>query len=312
MKKVTFGIVGCNRLFYFKSCLESLLDTTKNYENKEIIIVDNASVEAGTHEYLEEIQERGITVIKKNERNPANEFAIGLNTIASKATGDYVCMLQGDMQFVLPGWLNDVIGFYDKNLDVVGSIVLDAQRRITNSSKKFSQFPVNRKSTFSKNNFFADLTRDPIAPAADAIFSRQVIEQIFPWHEKNINHEGGLDSENEMRSKVNKLMAEGQIPRYISALSAVPQAIAIYTDSRGTQGRVRGNRRYGDYWQAKDHTGWKYYDYINEFEFDLSRPSSIEDVAKPIGFEKMLDSNGNWLKNPVRPETATQEDWIEL
>ncbi|NBX39191.1 MAG: glycosyltransferase, partial [Flavobacteriia bacterium] len=44
---------------------------TKNYENKEIIIVDNASVEAGTHEYLEEIQERGITVIKKNERNPA-------------------------------------------------------------------------------------------------------------------------------------------------------------------------------------------------------------------------------------------------
>jgi hypothetical protein len=221
-------------------------------------------------------------------------------------------MLQGDMQFVLPGWLNDVVDFYDKNLDVVGSIVLDAQRRITNSSKKLSQFPANRQSTFSKNNFFADLTRDPIAPAADAIFSRQVIEQIAPWHERNVNHEGGLDSENEMRSKVNKLMSEGKIPRYVSALSAVPQAIAIYTDVRGTQGRVRGNRRYGDYWQAKDSTGWKYYDYIKEFEFDLSIPNSIEDVAKPIGFKKMLDSNGNWLKNPIRPETATSEDWVEL
>jgi len=90
MKKVTFGIVNCNRLFYLKSCLESLIDTTQNYENKEIIVIDNASVEAGTNEYLEEIQEKGITVIRKLERNPANEFAIGLNTIISKATGDYI------------------------------------------------------------------------------------------------------------------------------------------------------------------------------------------------------------------------------
>ena len=312
MKKVTFGIVSCNRLFYFKSCLESLIDTTNNYENKEIIVVDNSSVEPGTDEYLEEIQERGITVIKKNERNPANEFAIGLNTIVSKATGDYVCMLQGDMQFVLPDWLNDIVNFYDKNLDVLGSIILDAQRSITNSSKKFSQFPANRQSTFSKNNFFADLTRDPIAPAADAIFSRQVIEQIAPWHEKNINHEGGMDSENEMRQKVNKMISDGKIPRYVTALSAVPQAIAIYTDPRGTQGRVRGNRRYGKYWSAKDETGWKYYDYINVFDYDLSKPNSIETVAKPIGFEKPLDDKGNWLKNPIRPDTANLEDWVEL
>ena len=48
MKKVTFGIVNCNRLFYLKSCLESLIDTTQNYENKELIVIDNASVEPGT------------------------------------------------------------------------------------------------------------------------------------------------------------------------------------------------------------------------------------------------------------------------
>ena len=39
MKKVTFGIVNCNRLFYLKSCLESLIDTTQNYENKELIVI---------------------------------------------------------------------------------------------------------------------------------------------------------------------------------------------------------------------------------------------------------------------------------
>lgn len=312
MKKVTFGIVNCNRLFYLKSCLESLLDTTKNYENKELIVVDNASVEPGTDDYLNQIQDRGVNVIRKSERNPANEFAIGLNTIVSKATGDYVCMLQGDMQFVLNDWLNDVIAFYDKNLDIVGSVMLDAQRGITHASHRIVQFPQERQQLFCKNNFFADLSRDHVSPAADALFSRQVIEQIMPWHERNINHEGGMDSENEMRYKVNKMISEGRMTKYVTALSAVPQAIAIYTDPRGTQGRVRGNRRYGSYWQAKDPNGWKYYDYINEFDYDLSKPNSIEVVAKPIGFEKLVDSNGNWLKNPIRPETATAEDWVEL
>jgi len=312
MKKVTFGIINCNRLFYLKSCLESLIDTTRDYDNKELIVVDNASVEPGTSEYLDELESRGVTVIKKLQRNPANEFAIGLNTIISKATGDYVCMLQGDMQFVLDDWLNDVVDFYDKNLDIVGSIMLDAQRQITHASHKIVQFPQDRHPTFCKNNFFADLSRDRISPASDAIFSRQVIEQIMPWHEKNVNHEGGMDSENEMRYKVNKMINEDKIPKYVTALSAIPQAIAIYTDVRGTQGRVRGNRRYGSYWPAKDSTGWKYYEYINVFDYDLSKPNSIEIVAKPIGFEKMLDSNGNWLKNPIRPESASAEDWVEL
>jgi len=312
MKKVTFGIVSCNRLFYLKSCVESLIDTTRDYSNKELIVVDNASIEPGISEYLDDLESRGITVIKKLERNPANEFAIGLNTIISKATGDYICMLQGDMQFVLDDWLNDVISFYDKNLDVVGSFMLDAQRNITHKSHKIYRFPDDRCPTFSRNTFFADISRDPISPAADTLYSRQVIEQIAPWHEKNLNHEGGMDSENEMRAKVNKLISSGKIPRYVTALSAVPQSVAIYTDPRGTQGRVRGNKRYGSYWQAKDSTGWKYYDYIDILDYDQSRPNSIEIVAKPIGFNKMLDANGNWLKNPIRPETSIAEDWVEL
>ena len=54
--KVTFGMVNCNRLFYLKSCFESLIECTLDYPNKEIIIVDNASVEKGTKEYLNSIK----------------------------------------------------------------------------------------------------------------------------------------------------------------------------------------------------------------------------------------------------------------
>lgn len=312
MKKVSFGIVNCNRLFYLQSCLESLLETTSDWDNKEIIVVDNASVEPGTQEYLADLENRGIKVIRKNERNFSNEFAMGLNTIISNSTGDYLCMLQGDMQFVLPGWLNDVISFYEMNLDVVGSIMLDAQRRVTHDSHKILPFPSERQPMFCKNNFFADVTRDPIAPAADALFSRQVIEQIAPWCEDNVNHEGSMDSENEMRYRILGLMKQGKMPRYITAFASIPQAIAIYTDPRGTQGRVRGNKRYGDYWKAKDETGWKYYDFISEDQFDRNKVNSIEDVAKPVGFSRTVGPDGNWLKNPIRPESASSTDWVDL
>jgi len=316
MKKVTFGIVNCNRLFYLKSCLESLVDTTMSYPvgYKELIVVDNASVEQGTREYLIELEDRGFTVVRKRDRNPANEFAIGLNTVLEKSTGDYVCLLQGDMQFVLNDWLTDVVDFYDKNIDVVGSVMLDAQRRsrLLANIQLMQQFSNDRQPTSGKNVFFGDMSRGPVGAAGDVVFSRQVLEQIGPWNEKNTNHEGSMDSETEMRVRVDQLVKDGKMPRYVMALSSVPQSVAIYTDPRGTQGRVRGNKRYGKYWQAKDSSGWKYYDYVKESDFSLSRLNSIEDLARPIGFAAPVDFDGNWLKNPVRPETASSDDWVAL
>lgn len=311
MKKVTFGIVNCNRLFYLKSCVETLLDTTSDYENKEFIVVDNASVESGTPEYLSGLEERGFRVIRRTERDPANEFAIGLNLIRANATGDYLCPLQGDMQFVLHGWLGPMVEFYEKNLDVVGSIVLDAQRRVTHAGRQIVRFVDSRQPNW-RNVFYADLNREPIAPAADAFYSRKVIEQIGPWSENNKNHEGSMDSENDMRYRVLGMVGRNQIPKYVAALTSVPPAIAIYTDPRGTQGRVRGNRRYGSYWGAKDDTGTKYYEYLDILKMNVDRVNSIEDVARPIGYDKPIDATGAWLKNPIRPETATPNDWVEL
>ena len=56
LPKVSFGLVNCNRLFYLKSCLESLIYCTEDYDNKEFLVVDNASVEKGTEEYLEQLR----------------------------------------------------------------------------------------------------------------------------------------------------------------------------------------------------------------------------------------------------------------
>ena len=118
---VTFGFVNCNRLHYLKSCLESLLETTEDYENKQIIVVDNASVEPGTDEYLDDLRNRGFSVFKQEERDPSNEYAKALNIIAENAEGDYVAPIPADMQFVAKGkWLREYILFFEKYKNNVG------------------------------------------------------------------------------------------------------------------------------------------------------------------------------------------------
>ena len=87
------------------------------------------------------------------------------------------------------------------------------------------------------------------------------------------------------------------------AASIIPVSVAIYTDSRGTNGRIRGNRRYGDYWEAKDPEGVYYYQafetslLLNELPInDVLLPFGIETIAKPIGHAAPIDSTGRCLK----------------
>lgn len=310
--KVTFGFVNCNRLLYLKSCLKSLLVTTEDFLDKELIIVDNASVEEGTEEYLQELESQGFTVVRQTFRDFSNEFARGLNTICRLAKGDFIVPLHGDMQFVLKGgWLSEYVRFAETYPELVGSIVLNAQRRITNDSHVFAQISGEK----TDYRFLIDFCRDPVSGAGNVFYSRSVIEKIFPWCENNRQHEGGQDSETAMLAKVRQIMA-------VEALSwhafqpIIPPAITIDTDPRGTHGRVRGNRRYGAYWGPKE-DDYRYYELI-DFEVakavyrDRDRPVCIEELAKPVGFEPFLDENGCWLKNPIRPETAQPGDWVDL
>lgn len=308
---VSIGWINCNRLFYLKSSVESFLECTKDYSNKELLIVDNASVEEGTKEYLDEKEAQGFKVFRQQQRDPSNEFARGLNIICEESTGDFIVPLQADQQFIIKGgWLQEYVKFYQANLDHIGCIPFDAQRQITNQQHRFSQ-PVG-----NDFKFFLDLDKPPILGAADCMYSRKIIEMIYPWNIKNQDHEGGNDSETAMLHKAVDIIKTNNL-KLGCFVSAVPVAIAIYTDMRGTNARIRGNKRYGDYWEAKENN--KYYkltDWEEALELStepgLLKPYSIEFMAEPIGWSKPLDENGSWLKNPIRIDTAQPGDWVEL
>ena len=307
LPKVSFGLVNCNRLFYLKSCLESLIHCTEDYLNKEILVVDNASVETGTSEYLKEIKDRGILVHQEKERDPSNEFARGLNTICEKTSGDFVFLLQADSQFIVKGgWLKQYVNFFIKNLESTGSINYDAQRACRLSVGSYL-FPENQ----TEFRFIHNKAYNPTSGAGEAFYSKQMLEKMYPWSINNLNHEGGGDSETKMLKKIDEILGEKKAATYL-AMPIFPVSVAIYTDPRGTNARIRGNKRYGQYWPAKD--SYKYYkiwNYKKALELSKERdiPFGIEFAAEPIGWNKPLDSYGNWLKNPIRPEDCSEDDY---
>lgn len=313
LPKLTFGFVNCNRLHYLKSCVESFLHCTDDYPNKELIIVDNASIEEGTDAYLLEKEKQGFTIIRQQHRDFSNEFAKALNIIAKESTGDFVTPMQGDVQFVIKSkWLHKFVEFYLKHYDNIGSIYLDAQRNIRNRQQ--APFGIVEELKQNDYNFLFDLKRNPIAGAGDVMYSRKILDLILPWDENNEKHEGGPDSETKMLTKVQELIKTNNLTLYAAA-AFIPPAAAIITDPRGTNARVRGNRRYGKYFPPhKNFTYYKIHEYDDlVLKHDTTKmPAGLEDIVETIGFKKPIDVQGNWLKNPINPDTATKDDYIEL
>jgi glycosyltransferase involved in cell wall biosynthesis len=302
MKRVTFGFVNCNRLHYLRSQFESLLETTKNYDNREFIIVDNASVEPETQEYLNQKEAEGVKVIRYTERDPNNEFARGMNKIVSLASGDYITILQCDAQFVMRDWLQSYVNFYESHKDEVGCVILSAPRRVTIDNGVF--VPTR------DNQFLFDFSRPPVSGAGEVMYHRDVLSKVGSWKEHgNLAFEGTQDSETDMLQRAAHLISRERL-LWKCAVPVWSPEITIYTDARGTMARIRGDKRYGDYWAPK--VDFRYYE-ISDYKDQVRlRPVSIEELAKPIGWSAPLDANGNWKKNPIRPETALPSDFVDL
>lgn len=307
MPKVSFGFVNCNRLHYLRSCLESLLVCTEDYENKEIIIVDNASTEEGTDEYLEELKERGFNVFQQEARDPSNEYAKALNIIAENATGKYVAPIPADIQFVVKGcWLKEYVEFLEQYEDTTGCVSFDAQRRIRNAAGSYSN-------ELGSNDFkfLYHFNRNPVMGAMNCMVSKSLLDKIYPWDVQNDSHEGGGDSETKMLEKIVRIIKSEGMQKFYAAPS-IPVAVGIFNE-QGGNARVRGNMRFGEYWSPPaDESGVSYYK-IHSFEEVMekfgpsSHPVAIEDITEAVGWQLPIDSSGAWIKLKDSPDIKSVE-----
>ena len=94
-----------NGLEHLRRCVDSIQQKT-DYPNYEILIVDNQSDDPATLAWLEEADARGVRVLPYP--HPFNYSAIN-NTAVQAARGEFVTLLNNDLEVITPGWLTEMV-----------------------------------------------------------------------------------------------------------------------------------------------------------------------------------------------------------
>ena len=135
--KVSIIIPTKDNSFLLRKCLRSIEYNT-NYQNYEIIIVDNNSTEIETKQYLKSLP---YTVLNYNGNfnfSKINNFAV------SKSSSEYLLFLNDDVEVLEPTWLDEMLGIcQQKDVGVVGAKLLTRRNKIQHAGM-----------VFLKNGFF--------------------------------------------------------------------------------------------------------------------------------------------------------------
>lgn len=110
--KVTIIIPTRDLAKITRKCLESIYDKT-TYDNYEVVIVNNGSVEKETKDLFREYEDE-YTNFRVIDADIEFNYAI-LNNLAVKETkGDYIVLLNNDVEVITPNWLEIMLGYAEQ------------------------------------------------------------------------------------------------------------------------------------------------------------------------------------------------------
>lgn len=125
--KVSIIIPFKDKVDLLKVCVPSILKST--YQNYEIILVSNNSVESDTFEYLESL--KNVECCKIFEWNQPFNYSAVNNFGRSKASGEYLIFLNNDTEILEQSWLEELIGVASqKEIGAVGPLLLYPNKTI--------------------------------------------------------------------------------------------------------------------------------------------------------------------------------------
>jgi glycosyltransferase involved in cell wall biosynthesis len=96
-----------DRAGLLEMCLNSLFKKTI-YENYEILIVDNGSVEDATKEFFERQPKDKVRIIRDD--SPFNYSRLN-NLAVDKSKGDVICLMNNDIEILTPDWIEEMLSF---------------------------------------------------------------------------------------------------------------------------------------------------------------------------------------------------------
>jgi GT2 family glycosyltransferase len=103
--KVSIIIPTRDKPQLLEACVRSI-QTHTSYSNFEIIIINNNSIQEETKSALDRYQKDGIVVLDYPKKF---NFSAICNLAASKATGEFLCYLNNDVQIIESGWLKAML-----------------------------------------------------------------------------------------------------------------------------------------------------------------------------------------------------------
>ena len=99
-----------------KQCIQSVKQKS-SYKFYEILVVNNNSLLAESHIYFDQLKREGIRVL--DYPHPFNFSAIN-NFAAAEARGEYLCLMNNDIEVQSSGWMEEMLSF--AQLDHAGAV----------------------------------------------------------------------------------------------------------------------------------------------------------------------------------------------
>ena len=172
-----------------EACLKSIQEKTE-YENYEILIVENNSTTEEIFAYYKELSKIPRIRLLKWERE-FNYSAIN-NYAAAHAKGDYLLFLNNDVTVITKGWLKEMLGVCQrKEVGAVGVKLLYPDRTIQHAGcvvgmggiagAMFVNMPAERTGYLHKASILQDLSA---VTAACMMMKKEVFEEAGGFTEK--------------------------------------------------------------------------------------------------------------------------------
>ena len=119
--KVSILIPNKDQSKLLRRCLEGIYETSE-YSNFEVIVIDHQSQEKNTLELLKKVDKRDDTKVLNFEGS--FNFSLMNNLAAKSATGDFICLLNNDIEVLSSDWIQELVSQAAReDVGVVGALL---------------------------------------------------------------------------------------------------------------------------------------------------------------------------------------------
>ena len=183
--KVSIIIPTKNNDLLLRKCLRSIEYNT-DYENYEIIIIDNNSIRNETKQFLKSLPYKVISYNNNFNFSKMNNIAV------SNSSGEYLLFLNDDTEALQSNWLNEMVSVCQQNdIGAVGAKLVNRRNEIQHAGMVFLKngfffHPFDHEKEASKIQFgFINLMREcSSVTGACLLTKREIFEKISGFDEQ--------------------------------------------------------------------------------------------------------------------------------